>query len=172
MSKISNKTAYPAIAPVLEDYFVLTDSDSDLATKTCTLTALKNLFEAEANNVTVEVSAANLKTILTPYTLIAAPGAGKVIEVLSIFAYMDAGSSAFDFGQNVKIQTGNNVWATYSNTSFMNSVADVLQHDSVASTACTANTALQLLTTSGNATVGNGILKVNIRYRVLTLSSF
>ena len=33
MSKISNKTAYPAIAPVLDDYFVLTDSDSNLATK-------------------------------------------------------------------------------------------------------------------------------------------
>ena len=172
MSKISNKTAYPAIAPVLDDYFVLTDSDSDLATKSCTLNSLKNLFEAESNNVTVSVSAANLKTLVTPYTLIASPGAGKVIEVLSIFAFMDAGVTAYDFGQNVKIQTGSNVWATYSNSLFMNSVADVLQHDSSSPVKCEANTALQLLTTTANATVGDGILKVNIRYRVLTLSTF
>ena len=172
MSKISNKTAYPAIAPVLADYFVLTDSDTELATKTCTLTGLKNLFEVEANDVTVSVSAANLKTLLTPYTLIAAPGAGKVIDVLSIFAYVDVGVTAFDFGQDVTVQTGSNVWATYDNTTFMNAVADVMQHDSVASTACTANSALQLLTTVGNATVGDGVLKVNIRYRVLTLSTF
>ena len=85
---------------------------------------------------------------------------------------MDAGVTAYDFGQNVKIQTGSNVWATYSNSLFMNSVADVLQHDSSSTVKCEANTALQLLTTTANATVGDGILKVNIRYRVLTLSTF
>ena len=85
---------------------------------------------------------------------------------------MDAAVTAYDFGQNVKIQTGSNVWATYSNSLFMNSVADVLQHDSSSTVKCEANTALQLLTTTANATVGDGILKVNISYRVLTLSTF
>ena len=44
MSRISNTAAYANINPVLSDYFVLTDLDNNLATKSCTLQSLQTLF--------------------------------------------------------------------------------------------------------------------------------
>tara|TARA_R100000935_G_scaffold36672_1_gene57666 strand:+ start:885 stop:1403 length:519 start_codon:yes stop_codon:yes gene_type:complete len=172
MSKISNKAAYPAIAPVLTDYFVLTDNDSNLATKTCTLTALSNLFQVEFNNVTIAISAAQLKALTgTPITLIAAPGAGKVIDVLSVFTFLDAGVTAYDFPNSVSVKQGAASWATLS-TPFLNTVADKAQHMSSDDVNCEINTSVTLVNAGVNATVGDGILKVNLRYRVLTLSTF
>ena len=171
MSKISNKTAYPAIAPVLDDYFVLTDSDSNLATKTCTLTSLKNLFQVEYNEVSVAVSAAQLKALNgTAITLIPAPAAGSVIEIFSIFAFIDVGSVAFDFGNVITVKQGAATWGSLG-TAFMNSIADKAQHISSDDVSCEIATGVTLTNASSNATVGNGILKFNIRYRVIVLSS-
>ena len=171
MSKISNKTAYPAIAPVLEDYFVLTDSDSKLATKTCTLTALKNLFQVEYNDVSVAVSAAQLKALNgSPITLIPAPAAGSVIEIFSIFAFVDVGSVAFDFVNVINVKQGAATWGSLG-TTFMNSIADKAQHISSDDVSCEIATGVTLTNASANATVGSGILKFNIRYRVIVLSS-
>ena len=44
MARISNTSIYPNIDPVLSDYFVLTDANDDLSTKTCTLEALQKLY--------------------------------------------------------------------------------------------------------------------------------
>ena len=40
MAKISDTTSYPNIAPVGDDYLILTDKDSSLATKTVLVSAL------------------------------------------------------------------------------------------------------------------------------------
>ena len=85
MSKISNQAAYPALLqPTLSDYLVITDYDNKLRTKTVSLNTVKNLFDVSYSDVTIEISSAELKALLaTPKTLIAAPGVGKVLEVLS-----------------------------------------------------------------------------------------
>ena len=44
MAKISDTTSYPNITPTNEDYLILTDKDSSLATKTVTVEALQTFI--------------------------------------------------------------------------------------------------------------------------------
>ena len=127
---------------------------------------------AECNDITIEISAAELKALLgTPKELIPAPGAGKVLEVFSVFVYMDAGLTAFDFGDPVQVKQGVSVWADVP-TSVMNSVTDSAAHFSKTSLNCPINTSIVFQAQNSNATVGNGICKINIRYRTIDLQSF
>jgi len=173
MSKISNQSAYPALNnPHLDDYLVITDYDNKLKTKTVTLNTVKNLFQVSYNDVTIEVSAAEMKALLgSPKTLIAAPGAGKVLEVFSIFVYLDAGTTAFDFGDPVQVLQGAAQWANIP-TSLLNNVVDDAGHFQKDVVSCPINTAITLQAQNANATVGNGIVKINIRYRTLDLQTF
>lgn len=173
MSKISNQSAYPALNnPHLDDYLVITDFDNKLKTKTVSLNTIKNLFQVSYNDITIEISAAELKALLgTPKELIPAPGAGKVLEVFSVFVYMDVGLTAFDFGDPVQVKQGVSVWADVP-TSVMNSVTDSAAHFSKTSLNCPINTSIVFQAQSSNATVGDGICKINIRYRTIDLQSF
>jgi len=58
MARISNTTAYSSIIPTLPDYFVLTDAENNLNTKTCTLENLQN-YLASNNRVAVLLIEAN-----------------------------------------------------------------------------------------------------------------
>ena len=98
MSRISNTAAYANINPVLSDYFVLTDLDNNLATKSCTLQSLQTLFGLSDTNIKVSVPAVNLHALTTtPYQLIAAPQTGYVLHIKSIVCFLDAGTTPFDF---------------------------------------------------------------------------
>lgn len=174
MSKISNQAAYPALLqPTLSDYLVITDYDNKLRTKTVSLGTVKNLFDVSYSDVTIEISSAELKALLaTPKTLIAAPGVGKVLEVFSIFAYMDAGSVSYDFADPVQVIMGTSVWAEIPTASVMNSAVDAAAHFSKTSLACPINTAINFQGQGQEATVGNGVMKINLRYRTLDLQTF
>lgn len=173
MSKISNQTAYPALnAPQLADYLVITDFDNKLKTKTVNLNTVKNLFEVSYNDISIEVSAAEMKALLSvPKTLIPAPGAGKVLEVFSILAYLDYGGVSFDFGDPVQVLMGVAQWANLS-TSLVNASADDVGHFQKDVLSCPINTAITLQAQNSNATVGNSVFKINIRYRTVDLQNF
>ena len=173
MSKISNQAAYPALTqPTLSDYLVITDFDNKLKTKTVSLNTVKNLFEVSYADVTIEISSAELKALLsTPKTLIAAPGVGKVIDVYSIFAYMDVGGVAYNFGDPVQVLMGASVWANIP-TAIVNSAVDAAAHFQKQELACPINTAVVLQAQGSNATVGTGIMKINLRYRTIELQTF
>tara|TARA_R100001463_G_scaffold19806_2_gene48603 strand:- start:599 stop:1135 length:537 start_codon:yes stop_codon:yes gene_type:complete len=176
MSKISNKTAYPAIAPVLEDYFVLTDSDTELATKTCTLSALQDLFEGGTKVAKVAIPSGSLLTLATTAVdLVAAPGAGKVIDVISIMFYLNAGLTAYDYGTGaLPIKLGSEQVASVSNSSTtINSATDaVFKAETPNSvTEVVAQNAALVLEAQSNPTQGNGVLYANVFYRVLTVGT-
>ena len=174
MSKIGNQGAYPALLqPTLNDYLVITDFDNKLQTKTVTLNSVKNLFDVSYGDVTIEITSAELKALLaTPKTLIAAPGVGKVLDVLSVFAYMDAGSAAYDFADPVQVKMGTSAWANVPTASVMNSAVDAAFHFQKQTLACPINTSIVFQAQGQEATVGNGTMKINLRFRTLDLQTF
>ena len=102
MAKISNITAYPTISNLEgSDYLIITDANNSLATKTVTLSQVQSFLGLASDSpviANVSVSSATLLTLATtPATLVAAPGAGKVLDIISIMCYMDAGATPYDF---------------------------------------------------------------------------
>jgi len=174
MSRISNKAAYPPLSqPALADYVVITDANKKLATKTVSLNGIKNLFQLSYNDITIEVSSAELLALYTvPKTLLPAPGVGRVYDIFSIFAYLDAGVTAYDFVDPVQVKQGASVWAELPTASLMNAGADSAAHFQKQTLALPINTSVLLQAQGANATVGAGILKINIRYRNIELQSF
>jgi hypothetical protein len=170
MAKISNTVAYPNVQPTLDDYFVLSDQTDSLLTKTSKLSDVKNLFgiQTVTAHVTVQdVELINLGT--TDVILIAAPGSDKVLDIISFDVFMDVGNTAFNFiNDSIVKLDGVNITTIASST--INSVTDKVVKQSVAVGALGVNKPL-LLTNVGNATQGNGVLRINILYRELTTNN-
>ena len=82
---------------------------------------------------------------------------------------MDVGTTAYNFINNSTVSL-NGVAITTITSSTINSVTDVILKQSVTAGALGANAPL-LLTNIGNPTQGNGILRINILYRILTANT-
>ena len=111
MAKISNVSAYPNITNIdISDYLILTDAENNLMTKTCTLGTLQGLFGLDTLTAKIAVTSSQLATIFTsPVTLIPSPGAGKVLDIMSVMVSFDAGNTVYDFavGNNLNLETNN-----------------------------------------------------------------
>jgi len=171
MAKISNTVAYPNVQPTLDDYFVLSDQTDSLLTKTSKLSDVKNLFgiQTVTAHVTVQdVDLINLGT--TDVILISAPGSDKVLDIISFDVFMDVGNTAFNFiNDSIVKLDGVNITTIASST--INSVTDkVVKLPLAGGTELGVNKPL-LLTNVGNATQGNGVLRINILYRELTTNN-
>ena len=107
MARISNTTAYSSIIPSLSDYFVLTDAENNLNTKTCTLENLQTLYGLNVTSVTVAVPSSYLRVIGTQqFTLLPAPGSEYVYDVSEIVSYMSPGGVTYDFVNTINITQG------------------------------------------------------------------
>tara|TARA_B100000963_G_scaffold75320_1_gene63455 strand:+ start:7525 stop:8049 length:525 start_codon:yes stop_codon:yes gene_type:complete len=172
MAKISNTVAYPNVQPTLDDYFVLSDQTDSLLTKTSKLSDVKNLFgiQTVTAHVTVQdVELINLGT--TDVTLIAAPGSNKVLDIISFDVFMDVGNTPFNF-INDSIVKLDGVNITTISSSTINSVTDkVVKQPLVLTNILLGVNKPLLLTNVGNATQGNGVLRINILYRELTTNN-
>jgi len=179
MSKISNTSAYPNITNIdVSDYLIITDAENNLMTKTCTLGTLQTLFGLDTIVTKVAVTASQLQTIFTvPVTLIPSPGAGKVLDIMSVMISFDAGNTVYDFasGNNLLLLAGtSNQYAILAAT--LNSATDsVKKLELNAATGSQINipsgVPLTLKANSANPTQGNGLLYLNISYRVLTIGT-
>ena len=175
MAKISNTSVYPNINPVLSDYFVLTDANTDLATKTCTLDSVQTLFGLGTTNVSVTVSSVYLNVLATQdFEILPAPGSAYVYDIQKIIVFMDPGSTEYDFVTHLPsfdtgaLALGNITVAT------MNSTVDYIFEAYAGGTGehqLPINTSVVLSKTGSNPTQGNGTLYVNITYRKLKLDS-
>ena len=172
MARISNTSAYPNIvAPTITDYLVLTDQSDNLVTKSCTLGDLQNLYGVDTLVAHVQVnSAEQLLLSTTPKELIAAPGANKVIDVMDAAIYVDAGSSAYNYGNNLVVKNGN-AYDLFSITAqTANFATDIVKKFQIATGVLPQNTAVTL-NTAANPTQGNGVLYLNLFYRVLNVGT-
>jgi len=170
MAKISNTVAYPNVSPTLNDYFVLSDENDSLLTKTTKLSDVKTLFGIDTIVAKVQVQDIDLLTLgTTDVTLLAAPGTGKVIDIISFDVFMDVGNVAYNFINNSVVSL-NSVTVTTIASSTINSATDIILKQDITSGVLAQNAPL-LLTNIGNPTQGNGVLRVNILYRILTANT-
>ena len=120
----------------------------------------------------VEVTSAELLALnTTSKTLIAAPGASKVIDIISIDQYLDAGNTVYDFGNNLEVKIGATVFGTLTSQS-ANFATDLVSKIETGGTTkvIDQNTAVTL-NTAANPTQGNGVMYFNIFYRILTVGT-
>jgi hypothetical protein len=180
MAKISNITAYPTISNLDgSDYLIITDANNSLATKTVTLSQVQSFLGLAADSpviANVSVSSADLLTLATtPATLVAAPGAGKVLDIISIMCYMDAGATPYDFTPSLPVKIGSETIGSVSNgATAMNTAVDAVfkpETPNSSTEIIAQNTALTLHAGGSNPTQGTGVLYVNVYYRVLTVGS-
>ncbi len=173
MAKISNTVAYPSILNLDNaDYVVITDAENELKTKTATIAQLQNLFGIDTNVAQVTVNTGSLLNLgVTSIPLIAAPGAGKVIDIISISQYLDAGNTAFNFGNDLTVKIGAGTFGTLG-AAFANFATDLVAKIAIptVSTVIAQNTAVTL-ETAANPTQGNGTMYFNIFYRVLNVGT-
>ena len=173
MAKISNQSAYPLVANVdLADYLIMTDKDNKLETKTITVEQLKDLFGVNTLVAHVIVNAATLSNLgTTAATLIPAPGANKVIDLISIDQYLDAGTAQYNFGNNLTVKIGATTFGTLFQQS-ANFATDLVSKIGVgASTYVIDQNTAVTLETAANPTQGNGIMYFNILYRILNVGT-
>jgi hypothetical protein len=171
MAKISNQAAYPLVTNVdLADYLVMTDKDNKLETKTVTVEQLKDLFGVTTLVAHVIVNAGTLTNLgTTDATLIAAPGANKVIDLISIDHYLDAGTAQYQFGNDLIIKIGATPFGTLSQQSANFATDLVSKIETGATTKVIEQNTAVTLTSAGNPTAGNGIMYFNILYRILNV---
>lgn len=174
MAKISNTSIYPNIDPVLSDYFVVTDANTDLATKTCTLESVQTLFGLADTTVTVTVSSVLLNALWTqPLTLLAAPGDGYVLNVKNIILFMDAGSLVYGFDNTANATIGT-FQAGDITTSTFNSATDIVENifnGGQIGINIPSNTPLVLTGQGTTSGAGNGVMYIKITYQTLKLDS-
>jgi len=179
MAKISNVSAYPNITNIdASDYLILTDAENNLMTKTCTLGTLQGLFGLDTLTAKIAVTSSQLATIFTsPVTLIPSPGAGKVLDIMSVMVSFDAGNTVYDFavGNNLNLET-NNIPQFNISSGTLNSATDSVAKLEINSSAASqinipSGVPLVLQANSANPTQGNGLLYLNIFYRVLTVGT-
>lgn len=177
MAKIENTTVYPIKAvPNVDDYFLITDIEDDNATKNCKVGSMSssiNLYEKEVTVTSPFIYL--LKNNM--FTLIPAV-AGKYIVPISIVAKLEAGAVAYDF------PAADDIWITTSGAGG-NGYASILGSTiNSATNLTTAGTGTGMANggfvpneplvlwgvgVSTNPTVGDGELKINIQYRLVSI---
>ena len=173
MARISNTAAYPNIGtPTISDYLILTDADNDLVTKSCTLGNIQSLFGIDTLVAKVTVSNAELLALnTTSKVLIAAPGAGKVIDIISISQYLEAGNTQYNFGNNLEVKIGATAFGSLSSQSANFATDLVSKIETGATTKVIEQNTAVTLETAANPSQGTGVMYFNIFYRVLTVGS-
>lgn len=121
--------------------------------------------------VKISLTATNVNNIgTTPITAIAAPGAGKVINVISTFANLTYGATAFD-NNTLNLETSGAGGTLFTFSSFLDSIANTLKtaDRTVASdNDLIVNTAVVISGIDSVAT-GDSTVDIYITYEIITL---
>lgn len=175
MAKISNTAAYPSISNIdAADYLVITDAENNLMTKTATIAQIQSQFGIDTQVAHVTVNSASLLGSPTNrIVLLPSPGTGKVIDLLSVQSYLDAGSQAYNFASGTGFLLVEIDSVSFGGVNFatLNSATDVVYKSALGSGAVGVGGAVVLSGTGATVTQGNGNLYLNIYYRVLTVGS-
>ncbi len=170
MAKISSTLSYPSIGTVVgTDYWVLTDAESDLATKSVSVNQIQKFLGLEGSAVSqVTVTSAQLLNLANvPMNLIAAPGTDKIIDILSIAVFSDFDTTAYNFGNDLEIKMGSIVFGALSGSE-TNAASDVVSKMGyIGGTRILPTDTAVTLETAANPTQGDGTMRFNILYRVL-----
>ena len=176
--------SYPAIDEISSgDLILISDSSKSNASKSATVNQLSAYITGSSlglASASVTLTAAQVLALSgggSNVELIAAPGANKVIDVVSLIAYLDFGTQAYNWigtGNKLSITTttpvsqenGFNLTVTQLNAS-----ADTYWKPTIANVPIGVNLPLSVYNTS-NATVtqGDSPITFSILYRIVDLS--
>lgn len=153
---------------------------TDAETLTDSVDALDVALAGVADNIS---SLATIKTAVVsldiadilalnsvPYTLVAAPGSDKMIELLSISAKLSYATAAYVSANEIRIKYSSlTAGIAEFSTSFLTSGSTVRHRGSWTSNVIMkTNEALQAYVPSANPTTGGGTIKFYITYRIIT----
>tara|TARA_R110002020_G_scaffold465404_1_gene686776 strand:+ start:592 stop:1098 length:507 start_codon:yes stop_codon:yes gene_type:complete len=164
-------TSYPTVTPAAGDLVLLSDvSGTNNPTKTATASSIAELaeFSFEKTSLTT-AQIGQLNT--TPITLVAAPGAGKVLIPISVVIRYNYGTAGMTGNRTLDIMQKTASLYQWSNvlddTSTSIRLASDVSNDAVLS----ENQALKIQVPSGDPTVGasTSTVDVYVYYRTLTL---
>ena len=177
---------YPTISPSSDDLILLTDtSDSTKATKTATVASLLSIGLAQDINTTkVTLSSAQILA-LNPtglVDLVAAPGAGKYIQILSCYASLNWNSIAYASVSTPYIVVGTSLdtlgfWGVFPNTMLLQTSDKhyQAQHYPAAQQASGAapqfaiNAPVQVWSWVGPWITGNSTLTIYTTYKIIDI---
>lgn len=144
-------------------------------------TSSSSYGDAQLKIATVTLSSAEILALYTtPKTLIAAPGAGKIIIPETIILYLDYGTATYTAGGVVRVsfngETTQLLGTTTMEANLVEKTADTVVIGNFIPISTTPtditvgiNKALEITNNTANFTTGDSIIKVFIKYRILTL---
>ena len=161
---------YPTVTPSSDDLVLLTDtSDSQKATKTASVSRLLSIGLAQDINTTkVTLSNAQLQALAaTPIELVAAPGAGKALQVLAVYGFLDYTAPQFN-AVDLRIRSaGSSSYLGEFDTPFTNSSVDKRETWNVLSPGSWIdNTKLEVYA-SGAMGAGGSTLTIYTTYKII-----
>ena len=164
-------TSYPTVTPAAGDLVLLSDvSGTNNPTKTATASSIAELAEfsfEKTSLTTAQIGQLNS----TPITLVAAPGAGKVLVPVSVVIRYNYGTAGMTGNRTLDIMQKTTSIYQWSNVLDDTSTSIRLASDVSNDAVLTENQALKIQVPTGNPTVGasTSTVDVYVYYRTLTL---
>jgi hypothetical protein len=179
---------YPNATPKATDKLIGTVTEDTGAvnvvkgnpTRSFTISALQSLFNEDVVSVVVTITPAVFKTLEagTDLTLLAAPGAGKALDIQRIIWYVDGGTIPFNTSADPYINgpwTGTNTSIPRATAINVTSTKALFNLPNPTTSAdgyiLQQNTALTLNANSSTTTTGNGVIYVNVTYKTVNTSA-
>jgi hypothetical protein len=172
MPQISN---YPTITPATGDLVILSDtSGSGNSTKTATAGSIAELAEFSFTKTSItNVQLRAMGEGATPVTLVAAPGAGKIVVPFKVIVNLTSDGVAMTTNTNLVILQNQAVAHLYEWDAALGVTTSQAQEMAInsANMARYANTSTVIAVENGNPTHNNSVttIDVYIYYRTLTL---
>lgn len=172
--------SYPTITPKAGDLVLITDTSTEgNPTKTATISSI-NAIEAAPDIITVEktFTSTEIKTVgdgagLVSLTIVDAPGANKVIAVVSAVCFLDYNTTQYNFSADLQLATKTVAFANIS-SSLINSASDkyigIPIFSSAGGNTLEENATLNLQSNSATVTTGDSPITFSISYRIIDFS--
>lgn len=141
----------------------------------CTTQDIANLAPADLLIAKVTLSSAQILALFTtPITVIAAPGAGKLINLINVTARLNYNSIAYGAG-NDDIAFSLNAWTLVTFTGFLSNTTNyagifsAFANADDISVSPIANQPVTVAALTGNPTLGNSTVDIYATYNIITL---
>lgn len=150
-----------------------TNAATDALSAAASAASIANLVQ----EVSISITSANVLSLnTTPIELVASPGAGKYLEVVSATVYIEYNSSAYDTNIKLLIRSSDADVAQFEDSSALIStitksckfIPNTIAATS-AQTFLTENKGLEVLVDSGDPDNGDSDIKIKLLYRVVTI---
>lgn len=158
------------------DGALLVVNTTDNETKTMSLDTFRNAFFCDLKCVKLEIASADVLMLnSSPITIVAAQGAGTVIDVISATAYIDYNTATYATNVDLEIINQGATVAQYTSSNFLDATSSKMDKFTQSAVAVSSNsnmginTDLRVKVRSGDPTTGDSDITIYLQYRVLVL---